>query len=222
MRISRRKLFIAGLAVAVALGVGTVGIVVGASETTFELTTTTSERQAGRHHRKEHLSRRERRERFEHLYPGAKRCKNEGDEPVAQREIRTMPAEMLGPRSATDTPSGVLWPVRNGWVAGDCRRVTWVWAGGGGLDANRYRSQGKLVIRRSGGNLSSLRSYVTVDVRDSGPLKIVNAPLGPDVVTSAQSGQLPFTSRRGITGALDLSTDSVTLSTGEMIEGQHP
>jgi hypothetical protein len=58
--------------------------------------------------------------------------------------------------------------------------------------------------------------------RCSGPLKIISAPPGPDVVTSAQRGQLPFTSKRGITGTLDLSADTVTLSTGEVIEGQHP
>lgn len=215
---ARRKLLIAGLAVAVALGVLVVGVVVGASDTTFESPTPTKSRYAKRQERREHklanLSPRERRERFKRLFGEAERCKDKSF------ERRTHPAEMLGPRSATDTPTTVLWPVRNGWVAGDCRRITFVWAGGGGVD-DEDRSIGKFVIRRQGHWPSARIHGAAIVVPDSGPLKIVNAPLGQEVVTSAQRGQLPFTSKRGITGTLDLSTDTVTLSTGEVIERQH-
>lgn len=215
---ARRKLPIAGLAVAVTLGALAVGVVVNASDTTFESTTPTKSRYAKRLERREHklenLSPRERRERFKRLFGEAERCKDKSFAP------RTIPAQMLGPRSATDIPSAAFWPVRSGWVVGDCRRITWVWAGGAGDSVKHYRTTGRLIIKREG--FPRDRDYVFVDVPDSGPLKIVDAPLGPDVVTSAQSGQLPFTSKKGITGTLDLSTDTVTLSTGEVIEGQHP
>jgi hypothetical protein len=58
-----------------------------------------------------------------------------------------------------------------------------------------------------------------VDVPDSGTLRITDAPLGPDVVSSAQrEGELAFTSKRGVTGTLDLSTDTVFLATGQVIK----
>jgi hypothetical protein len=217
MKTGRRRL-LAGLALVVALGALAVGVVVNASDTTFESTTTTKSRYAKRleHRENKHLSPRERRERFKRLFDGAERCKNHQSAP------RTIPAQMLGPNSATDTPASVLWPVRNGWVVGDCHRETWVWVGGTVLAdyLKNYRSNGRFIISRSG--FPPPRDHATVDVPNSGPLKIINAPLGPDVVTSAQSGQLPFASKRGITGTLDLSADTVTLSTGEVIEGQHP
>jgi hypothetical protein len=205
---TRRGRLLAAAALAVAAGTIAVGAVVGASDTTFERTTTTESRYAKRleHKRqeRENLSPSERHERFR---PGERPC------PHGSVEKRTRPAQMLGPNTATTITSGELYPVRNGWAAGACFGITWVWAGASG----EHPSTGRLVVARYG-RWPHARIHVDVDVPGSGPLKIINAPLGPDVVTSAQRGQLPFTSKRGVTGTLDLSTDTVTLSTGEVIE----
>jgi hypothetical protein len=147
------------------------------------------------------------------MFPGAKRCEK------SAVFTRTHPAEIVGPHTATDIPSSELWPIRNGWAVGDCQRNTWVWGGGPGA-GSRETGNGRLVISRVG--FPRAREHVLVDIPDSGPLKIVNAPLGPEVVTTAQRGQLSLIGRRGFTATLDLSTDTVTLATGEVIEGFHP
>jgi hypothetical protein len=55
-----------------------------------------------------------------------------------------------------------------------------------------------------------------VEVRDAeGPLRITDAPQGPDVVDSAQgNGEIEFVGRDGIRGTLHLSDDSVTIDGG--------
>jgi hypothetical protein len=202
MRSGRRKLLIAGLALGVALGALAVGIVVNASDTTFEsdTTTKTKSRYAKRLER-EHA------DHHPHYRPGEKPC------PHGSVESRTRPAQMLGPGSATTITINELYPVRSGWAAGACFGITWVWAGAGG----EQPSTGRLVIARSG-RWPHARVHVDVDVPQSGALKITDAPLGPEAATSAQRGELEFTSKRGTTGTLDLSTDTVTLATGEVIK----
>jgi hypothetical protein len=202
LRTGRRRL-LAGVALAVAVGVATVGVVVGASDTTFERTTTTESRYAKRleHEHADH---------HPHYRPGEKPC------PAGSVESRTRPAQMLGPGSATTIPTSELYPVRSGWAAGACFGITWVWAGASGEQPSTA-STGRLVIARSG-RWPHARIHVDVDVPQSGALKITDAPLGPEVATSAQSAELEFTSKRGITGTLDLSTDTITLATGEVIK----
>jgi hypothetical protein len=49
----------------------------------------------------------------------------------------------------------------------------------------------------------------------SGPVRITSAPLGHKVMTSAQRhGSLRFRGKSGITGALYLKNDTVTISGG--------
>jgi hypothetical protein len=194
-RTGRAKL-LAGVALAVALAVATVGVVVGASDNTFD-GTTVSKRRGSYEHGDLHP----------HRPPGLKPC------PKGSVESHTRPARMLGPDSATTLPSAELYPVRNGWAAAACFGVTWVWAGANG----EHPSTGRLVIARYG-RWPHARIHVDVDVPQSGALKITDAPLGPEVATSAQSAELEFTSKRGTTGTLDLSTDTVTLATGEVIK----
>jgi hypothetical protein len=179
----------------VAVGVIAVGVAINKSDTSSD-ETLASRKPRGSYEHGDHHPRRP---------PGEKPC------PAGSVENRTRPAQMLGPGSATTVTSGELYPVRNGWAAGACFGVTWVWAGASG----EHPSSGRLVIARSG-RWPHPRIHVDIDVPDSGPLKITGAPLGPDVATSAQRGQLEFTSKRGITGTLDLSTDAVTLATGQL------
>jgi hypothetical protein len=197
---TRQGKVLAGVALAVAAGTAAVGLVVNASNTTFERITTTESRYARRLER-------ERQDHHPHFRPGERPC------PHGSVESRTRPAQMLGPGSATTIPMGELYPVRGGWAAGACFGITWVWAGASG----EHPSTGRLVIARSG-RWPHPRIHVDVDVPGSGPLKITDAPLGPDAAISAQRGELEFTSKSGITGTLDLSTDTITLSTGEVIE----
>jgi hypothetical protein len=210
-----RGRLLAGVALAVAAGTIAVGVVVGAADSTFDGSTATS-KQRGSYQDQKHpgFSQKRHHRRRLRVLGESERCKNKRGEPTAHGMIRrTTPAEMLGPESS-DIQTSVFWPARNGWMAGDCRSETFVWAGGGGVGGGS--KTGRFVIRRYG--FPRPRRFVIVDVPDSGPLKITNAPLGPEVVTSAQRAQLPFTSKRGITGTLNLSMDTITLSTGQVIQ----
>jgi hypothetical protein len=56
-------------------------------------------------------------------------------------------------------------------------------------------------------------------VPGSRALRITDAPLGPDVVTAAQrDGELEFMGKDGLGGTVNLSDNTATLSTGEVIE----
>jgi hypothetical protein len=126
--------------------------------------------------------------------------------------VHTVPAALLG-KHATMVPTQVLVPV-NAWSVADCRTETWVDAGAAGS----LKGAGVFVIARSRGD-SGGGQHRFIVVPNSGPLRITHAPLGPDVVTSAQrDGKLKFTSKRGLTGTVALEDDTATLSTGEVIQ----
>jgi hypothetical protein len=100
-------------------------------------------------------------------------------------------------------------PVKNGWRVGDPQRETIVCAGGAGY--NKPRSTGELVVLRTALD-SAKQDLDAVYVHGSGPIKITTAPMGHEVVTSAQRhGKIQFTSVNGVTGTLHLSDDTVTL-----------
>lgn len=121
---------------------------------------------------------------------------------------------MLDENAVTTVTSSILSP-RNGWVTGDCQRQTFVWAGG-----FTGHSAGIFVFERDGNWPRDRLRDVYIVVPHSGAVEITRAPLGPEVVTSAQRhGELQFTSERGITGAVLVGEDTATLSTGEVIRG---
>jgi hypothetical protein len=138
--------------------------------------------------------------------PGEKACQK--DDP----EGHTNPAKILG-ENAAGTTTSILLPV-NVWTAGDCHQVTEVEAGAAGWHA----SAGIFVIGRTQGSHSSGGPLYIV-VPGSGATRITHAPIGSKVVSWAQRrGELDFTSKRGFTGTVHLSDDTVTLSTGAVIQ----
>ena len=138
--------------------------------------------------------------------PGQKAC------PDSSPEGHTNPAKILG-NNAASTSSEILIPV-NVWTAGDCQQVTAVEAGAAARPGPL--SNGIFVIDRIRGSHAAGAKYVFIP--DSGAVKITDAPLGPKVVTSAQSGELHFKGKRGVTGTLNLTHDTATLSTGAVIQ----
>ena len=151
-------------------------------------------------------------------------CDSDGDDPASVPGAgATGPSAVVGEKMESVTPaqidehpqgfvsSDVLYPVENAWRAGGGESFTEVDAGS--VAANRKR--GALVIFRhdflTGGQTSNF-----VEVREAqGPLRITDAPKGPDVVEQAQDdGEIGFVGRDGTKGTLHLSDDSVTTSGG--------
>ena len=118
-----------------------------------------------------------------------------------------IPAKMLS--SEVPVPiSPVLLDSTNGWVTSDGHDLTAVYAGSAGNDS----STGRFVVVRQ--DLDAGQQTVdSVDVGKTGPITISSAPLGSSVETSAQGGQLGFSSVSGSTGTLDLgNNDSVDVN----------
>ena len=106
--------------------------------------------------------------------------------------------------------SDQLWPLINAWGAETRRRLTAVQAGADPYD----RSVGVLGIFRQ--NFVRVRQTQTlVRVPGAGPLEITEAPAGPDAKRPAQRGGLiTFEGAGGLTGTLDLASDSVRVEGG--------
>jgi hypothetical protein len=120
--------------------------------------------------------------------------------------FETIEPAQINRQAISGFPGNVIGQVRDAWNAGDHHSTTTVLAGVGGY---RHGNDGELLILRDG--LAPRTNAVFV--RDAGPIRITNAPLGCQVVTWAQQrGNLQFTSRRGVSGTLDLSDDTITLS----------
>jgi hypothetical protein len=141
--------------------------------------------------------------------PGVKVCEK-------RPRKSTLPAALLGRHV---DPPGIHTDVlvtANAWSTGDCHTETWIYAGTAGWT----NGTGVFVITRTKGEYHQLPTHYIV-VPGSGATRITKAPLGPKVVTSAQhDGQFEFTSRRGIKGTLSLADDTVTLSSGEVIQAR--
>lgn len=119
------------------------------------------------------------------------------------------PARMLSARDCSFISPEVFSPVRNGWRVANRGRSTIVCAGGAGADAPS--SLGRFVILRTNDRWGT-QDLSHVDVPNSGALKITQAPLGRDVVTTAQRhGDLEFKGTNGVTGTLHLKDDSIAL-----------
>ncbi len=117
-----------------------------------------------------------------------------------------IPAKMLG----ADMPvpiSPVLLRPTNAWVTSDGQTVTAVYAGAAGNDS----STGRFVVVRQDLDAGA-QTVDSVDTGKTGPISIVNAPLGSSVETSAQQGQLHFSSSQGWTGSIDLGNNDAVES----------
>jgi hypothetical protein len=129
----------------------------------------------------------------------------------------TLPASLIG---RYVDPPGIHTDVlitANAWSTGDCHTETWIYAGTAGWT----NGTGIFVITRTKGEYHNLPTRYIV-VPNSGATRITKAPLGPNVVTTAQrDGEFKFTSRRGIKGTISLADDTATLSTGEVIQARN-
>ena len=126
---------------------------------------------------------------------------------------RGLPATHIRPAELDPEPPGpffssdVIYPFTNGWQAGDKRTYTAVDAGANPANP----SMGELGIFRQD-HIKVTQSQKVVNVPGAGTLRIVRAPEGGAVATSAQrNGELEFIGSRGVRGTLHLSDDSVTI-----------
>jgi len=103
--------------------------------------------------------------------------------------------------------SPVLLRTTNGWVTSDGQTLTAVYAGAAGNDS----STGRFVVVRQDLNVGE-HTVDSVDVGSTGAITITSAPLGSSVETSAQIGQLQFSSARGWTGSIDLGNNDAVES----------
>jgi hypothetical protein len=125
----------------------------------------------------------------------------------------TFPAKIEGQVLGGDITTTVL-SYENAWIAGDCTGRTIVYAGSAGFT----RGMGLAIIARFGHASKQLGGGL-IAVPNGGQLKITQAPSGPAVETSAQrSGEIQFTSDRGVRGTIHLGDNSATLSNGEVIQ----
>ncbi len=108
--------------------------------------------------------------------------------------------------------TSIIYPIRNAWVASDHRRFLAVEAGADPV----HRSTGVLGIFRQD-YLRVSQSERVVQVPGAGRLRLTRAPDGSGRATlRGGADTLHFTSRRGITGTLDLGSGEVVVdsSTG--------
>jgi len=128
--------------------------------------------------------------------------------PVALPE--RVPAQSLDSGCPPMAPAAVIL-MKNGWMVGDERSTMFVYAGrSGNRGMAGMSTTGRFVILRI--RATGAQTTCTVDVPNAGALSITEAPEGAAVETSAQTGTIIFTSTSGISGALDLGTDKVSLN----------
>lgn len=138
---------------------------------------------------------------------------DEGSEGAESAEVVGEAAETITPAQIDPNPQGfvssdVQSPVENAWRAGSHEQFTEVDAGS--FAPNRKR--GTLVVFRHD-FLTAEQTANLIEVDGAvGPLRITDAPEGPNVVDEAQDGKIGFIGRDGTKGTLDLSDDSVTLA----------
>lgn len=116
-----------------------------------------------------------------------------------------IPAHFLPP----DAPiplSPTLIRVTNGWLVSDGRTLVAVYAGEAGNDS----TAGRFVIIRQ--NLViGFQTRDIIDIGRTGAVRITEAPTGAGVETSAQRGDLCFSSTTGTEGVLHLARDTFDL-----------
>jgi hypothetical protein len=134
-----------------------------------------------------------------------------GEGPPGSLHRETQPAKILKNPDSPAIGPALLWPVINGWVAGNHRRITYVYAGGPG-DADPDNPGGRFGIFRQNFLQLTQRTKL-IDVPKAGPLKITRAPEGRGrVQTRAQRrGKIHFKSRNGVRGILRLKDNTIRL-----------
>jgi hypothetical protein len=115
------------------------------------------------------------------------------------------PGEIYAGADPSVSPE-TMWPVTNAWRAGNHHETTVVSAGRSAHD----RSLGMLVVSRFA--VGSRVPGAVIEVPGAGTVRITDGPLGRSVVGWAPSrAEISFKGRSGITGTLDLRTDSISL-----------
>lgn len=123
--------------------------------------------------------------------------------PLVERPI---PAHILAP--GTPIPvSPTLIRVQNAWLVSDGRMLVAVYAGEAGNDP----SKGRFVVIRQSLVFGNQWEDV-VPAGSTGAVRLTHVPLGSSVETSAQHGDLSFTSAGGRDGVLHLATDTVAIA----------
>ena len=124
-----------------------------------------------------------------------------------QRPAERIPPHLLPPGAPPPLPAALI-TVKNAWLVSDGYTLVAVYAGYSGNDPSMGRF---LVIRQN--EIFGVQ-YVpdVLAVRKAGALKLTRLPTGRSRETSAQHGELSFTSARGVRGVLRLSTDTVRLA----------
>ena len=132
---------------------------------------------------------------------------------IGHLHTSVVPAGMVDPLRFGYPPSdAVMFPIVNAWAVADHRTEVDVYAGAvSPVQGRRDRGDGLFVIN-SYSFLPLRQTQKHVVVSGAGALRIIRAPQGLGVVTSAQrDGNLRFMSARGIHGTLHLATDTVTI-----------
>ncbi len=135
--------------------------------------------------------------------------------PLTHAEKRRKRLERNGEIATLEGGTGpssiVMWPQTNGWEVCDPNRCTEVSAGAVAQD----HSAGWFIIHRYRRPTAAKLPGGSVKIPGSGPVRIIEAPLGHKVMTSAQRhGSLRFRGKSGVTGTLHLKNDTVTITGG--------
>jgi hypothetical protein len=115
------------------------------------------------------------------------------------------------PAAISDSPdvqipvSSEVFATTNSWGVSDGVTYVAVYAGADAQDP----STGRFVILRQNFKTAT-QSLDSVDVPGAGPVEITNAPLGAQVETSAQNGELAFRGQDGTEGTLHLTGDTLS------------
>jgi len=135
--------------------------------------------------------------------------RRDGTDEIGRAMTETIPAQ-IDAHPQTFVSSDVLRPATNAWRTASHERLTEVDAGALAAD----RSTGVFAIFRHD-FLRASQEVTLVKVKDSGPARITEAPLGTGVEASAQrDGVIEFVGAGGVRGTLHLGDDSVTLKGG--------
>lgn len=120
------------------------------------------------------------------------------------RPTDRIPPHLLPPGTPSPLHAAVI-TVKNAWLVSDGYTLVAVYAGYSGNDP----SMGRFVMIRQNAIFGIQYESDILTLRKAGALKLTRWPTGRSRETSAQHGELGFTSAHGIRGVLRLSTDSV-------------
>jgi hypothetical protein len=133
--------------------------------------------------------------------PGGEEVSTPG--PVPSGEPDAIPAHILPDETPLPISAGALAPT-NAWLVSDGQTLVAVYAGADPTDGK----VGRFVIVRQD-QIAGVQTEDTVDIPESGAVKLTEVPVGADVETSAQTAKLDFVGESGASGSLDLSKDVI-------------